>query len=586
MIDTPDPDKQFQIGAEPSTYGNSEKTYVGPVLIEETDLVVTYTNALEQETILTRNVHYTVDLYGTDRNDSQITLLQDGELVLKGSGWTSTDIISLTRNIPIEQPIDYVDLNNFPAQNHEIGLDRLTLLVAQIASGISPTLGAGDRALKYPLTEDPNTDNVLPKKSDRIGKIFSFNVDGEPDVTDISSDSIGGMTGPSVQTEGTLAIFDQVKGTLRQNTDIAESLWLQQDLVAFYGQGNVDWDADLGHFARISMVDDFTVSISNAKVGRYALLVTQDSVGGRALTFGSNFKDREFISINSTPDGVTALNFIYDGTQFHNYTDYTTSTGGDGNTQETTPSGGAVTVDLSLGRTAIIDLDQNAAITLDNLSAGTFKLYVRQDSTGGRTPTFPANVYGLNTNDIDLTADAVTELRFYTDGTDVVAHALDDLPVGTVIDLPSATQPTGYWLMDGSALPGTTPATLFARYAAAGFGTSTFPDRQDRVPRMTGGPNAPALLVNQDEATAVNGLSVAISTDGAHTHSFSASVYREDVETVDTAGADTVYGDENQGTPTGELTIQSDGSHTHTATPSGDVETRMDNQGTNFWIKI
>jgi len=86
-------------------------------------------------TLLTLTTHYTVSGVG-DIGGGNVTLVT-GALV--------DDTIIIVRVMPVTQLIDYVENDSFPADTHEKGLDRATMVSQQLLE----TLG---RAIKLPIT--------------------------------------------------------------------------------------------------------------------------------------------------------------------------------------------------------------------------------------------------------------------------------------------------------------------------------------------------------------------------------------------------------------------------------------------------
>lgn len=90
-------------------------------------------------------------------NDVQVTLTTDysvsgindpdGGNVTLEVGLTAGDTVLILRVVPIDQQIDYTAYDKFPAETHESGLDKLTMIVQQQQGFI-------DRAIKLPITAD------------------------------------------------------------------------------------------------------------------------------------------------------------------------------------------------------------------------------------------------------------------------------------------------------------------------------------------------------------------------------------------------------------------------------------------------
>lgn len=83
-------------------------------------------------------------------------------------------LVTLVRNVPSTQEVDYVDYDRFAAETHEGALDKLTMLVQEVEETLS-------RTLQYSATS-PETDpffvNFPEDANDRAGKIWAFDSAG------------------------------------------------------------------------------------------------------------------------------------------------------------------------------------------------------------------------------------------------------------------------------------------------------------------------------------------------------------------------------------------------------------------------
>lgn len=71
------------------------------------------------------------------------------------------------------QSIDYTDNDPFPAETHERGLDRITMIAQDSASAV-------DRALRFPVTDLSTLDPEIPNTMLRAGKYLAFDANGLP----------------------------------------------------------------------------------------------------------------------------------------------------------------------------------------------------------------------------------------------------------------------------------------------------------------------------------------------------------------------------------------------------------------------
>jgi len=94
--------------------------------------------------------------------------------------------------------------------------------------------------------------------------------------------------------------------------------------------------------------------------------------------------------------------------------------------QAITSSSGAATIDWKLGNKASITLTENVTFTFNAPSnPGNLILVMIQDSTGGRTATWPSNVkwVGGTAPTLSTAANAVDIIAFYFDGTNYYGQA-------------------------------------------------------------------------------------------------------------------------------------------------------------------
>lgn len=114
---------------------------------DNTDIVVTLVvDATGVETVQTLTTHYTVS--GGDGSTGTVTML-----AAPASGQT----LVIDRAVPYTQGVDYINNDSFPADAHELALDRLTLLSQQ-----AYTEARGSPAL--PITFQPGVDTqpIIP----------------------------------------------------------------------------------------------------------------------------------------------------------------------------------------------------------------------------------------------------------------------------------------------------------------------------------------------------------------------------------------------------------------------------------------
>lgn len=122
----------------------------------DTDLKVYVNDVLKSLT-----TDYTVTIGANPNNGGTVDFV---------SGLTAGDKVAIVRDVPADQGADYTAYGKFPAETHEKGLDKLTVLVQQL-------LEKYDRALKLAESStysdldfpDPEANKYLQWKSDSTG---------------------------------------------------------------------------------------------------------------------------------------------------------------------------------------------------------------------------------------------------------------------------------------------------------------------------------------------------------------------------------------------------------------------------------
>jgi len=165
-------------------------------ILQDTDLlVIIRTNSTGAETTKTLSTHYTVAGAG-DASGGSITFTS-------GNVPASGETVVIRRNVPQTQAIDYIANDPFPAETHEEGLDRGTMVAQQVAE-------ESDRSIKLSRTNTMTSTEFTVGATDRANKILAFDSSGEISVTQ----ELGTFKGDSATT--TTAAFvqrDIVKST-------------------------------------------------------------------------------------------------------------------------------------------------------------------------------------------------------------------------------------------------------------------------------------------------------------------------------------------------------------------------------------
>ena len=102
-------------------------------ILQDSDLVVIIRSSTGTETTKNLTSHYTVSGAGSSSGGS--VTFTSGNIPASG------ETVVIRRNVPQTQSIDYIANDPFPAETHEEGLDRATLVAQQISE-------ATDRSIK------------------------------------------------------------------------------------------------------------------------------------------------------------------------------------------------------------------------------------------------------------------------------------------------------------------------------------------------------------------------------------------------------------------------------------------------------
>ena len=138
-------------------------------ILQDSDLVVIIrNNSTGTETTKTLTTHYTVSGAG-DASGGSITFTS-------GNTPASGETVVIRRNVPQTQVIDYIANDPFPAESHEEGLDRATMIAQQVSE-------EADRSIKLSRTNTMTSTEFTTSATDRANKVLSFDSSGELSVT-------------------------------------------------------------------------------------------------------------------------------------------------------------------------------------------------------------------------------------------------------------------------------------------------------------------------------------------------------------------------------------------------------------------
>ena len=172
-------------------------------IFADSDLQVIIRDATATETVKVLTTHYTVTGAGS---------ASGGTIVFtSGNIPTATETVVIRRALPQTQSIDYIANDPFPAESHEEGLDRSMMAIQQLQEEV-------DRSIKLSRTNTMNSTEFTVGDTDRAGKIFGFDSNGEL----VVSQELGTFKG-NWSASTTYSARDIVKDTSTNNIFLANT---------------------------------------------------------------------------------------------------------------------------------------------------------------------------------------------------------------------------------------------------------------------------------------------------------------------------------------------------------------------------
>jgi len=169
----------------------------------DADLQVIIRDASATETVKTLTTHYTVT--GAGNANGGTIVFTTGNIP------TNTETVVIRRASPQTQAIDYIANDPFPAESHEEGLDRSMMAIQQLQEEI-------DRSIKLSRTNTMTSTEFAVGATDRAGKIFGFDSNGEL----VVSQELGTFKG-NWSASTTYSARDIVKDTSTNNIFLANT---------------------------------------------------------------------------------------------------------------------------------------------------------------------------------------------------------------------------------------------------------------------------------------------------------------------------------------------------------------------------
>lgn len=172
-------------------------------IFADADIQVIIRDATATETVKTLTTHYTVT--GAGNANGGTIVFTSGNIP------TNTETVVIRRASPQTQAIDYIANDPFPAESHEEGLDRSMMAIQQLQEEI-------DRSIKLSRTNTMTSTEFAVGATDRAGKIFGFDSNGEL----VVSQELGTFKG-NWSASTTYSARDIVKDTSTNNIFLANT---------------------------------------------------------------------------------------------------------------------------------------------------------------------------------------------------------------------------------------------------------------------------------------------------------------------------------------------------------------------------
>jgi len=188
-----------------------------------------------------------------------------------------TEVI-VYRNTPRTQETQFPPNSTPSPEDVRAALDKLTLMVQEISGVALP----GRQSIKFPIVEPAGNNTELPIPFERRAMVLGFAADtGELTLYNVADFGVNDdLTGVPKLISDNLYVGRNVFSRQVSNTP-----------VQLVGALVILWNCFKGNLAKVTLTGDhFLANPTNVMPGTYILLVAQDGVGGRTLSFGSNFK--------------------------------------------------------------------------------------------------------------------------------------------------------------------------------------------------------------------------------------------------------------------------------------------------------
>lgn len=297
-------------------------------ILDDDHIQVILTDSDGNDTTLTKTTHYTVSGIGNPTGGDVTTV----------ETYASGNTITIIRSVPMTQETDYVENDEFPADSHEKGLDKLTMIVQEFSERLDRALlllkGSAYSELELP---DPVASKLLAWKDD-----------------------LSGLKNVEVESEGDLTVTDYIK-TLLDDEDATAALATLGLAISTFIKTILD-DADA---AAVLTTLGFTATLAELNKAADGIInppLNADATAGRVL---------RVISVR-----------VYDGTTGTSLKVYTTSEfNGDAISEEDDLAKGGSTTSFELDSNGYVLKIKASALTGNCVGVVSESIYINATGT-------------------------------------------------------------------------------------------------------------------------------------------------------------------------------------------------------------
>ncbi len=268
--------------------GSTTAFAYGFKIFADADLEVIIRASTGAETVKTLTTHYTVSNAGND-SGGNVTFTT-------GNTPASGETVVIRRNLALTQSTDYVENDPFPAESHEDGLDRLTMVSQNLQEQL-------DRSFKVSRTTSITTPEFVDDATARADKLLGFASDGnsiEAVTGRVSSVSVSTVTPTAGAAGSATAAFTTSTGALALG--VPQGSTGHAGVSMQYSTTTTDADPGAGF-----------IRLNNASLDSATIMYVDDSDGTTDISAwvqswdNSSSGSKGFITIAGNPNSASPL---------------------------------------------------------------------------------------------------------------------------------------------------------------------------------------------------------------------------------------------------------------------------------------